>query len=288
MTRTPAGSAGRRQAPDPVVVGGRSAFTLLELLIAVAIVLLLAGIAVPPALSLVQEQRFVASADAFGRAALETRRAAIEAGHAMELVYVEPGDATIAPAPGAAPPALAAPGADTDPRRWPDITPTDTFDGGRLILRRFDPSGNTTDALAFSGAEGAPVPTDVFGPTDTAATREIVAFETTTEIAFPSGVEPDAEFDETDPEQPWWMMGAYDAGERPVLVVGSDGLPLWSRPVRVAVGRRDVTLGFHPVSGEPLEIAPPPEPAAGPPSARTGTPLSRDDAAAIPPSRGAR
>jgi prepilin-type N-terminal cleavage/methylation domain-containing protein len=278
-------------------------FTLLELIVAITLLLLIAAISVPPAFSIVQRQRFVSATDAVARVALETRRAAIEDGRTVELVYIEQSDAParaggvrVQAGPDPAPLGSRSAGARADP--GPQEV---AYAAGRFVVRPFDPSADEMPPPSMAGIEGAPAPADLFDaePDDDGA-KTVATLERFVAIAFPDPRSNNAALngaatpgepatgtttDEPpsgEPGQPWWMAGRYEPGEHPLLVVGGDGLPLWSRRVRVEAGGRDATLAFHPVSGEvftierptdgdPVEPLPPAN-APAPPPRTVGSP----------------
>jgi len=252
-------------------------FTLLELIVVIALVLVVIGISIPPALSLIQRQRFSAAADAIARAALETRREAIESSAPAELIFVSdrlsPDD----------PLAALRDASETGGRPRADRT---VYEGGQLIVRAFEPESENAARPIAPAAEGAPAASDLF-EVPRSEVEPFATFDRDVLISFrdPAGAggfagaagstprppaspesprDPDSAAEappdqdpptDADPGpggQPWWMAGGYAEGERPLLIVGPDGLPLWSSGLTVAIDRRSATLAFHPMSGEAM------------------------------------
>ncbi len=263
----------RRHASNARRDRSAHAFTLLEIIVAISIILLLFAIATPPALNLVERQRFAAAADAVAHAALDTRSLAIREGKAFQLVYRwNESDALPTPAATAG-----------DRRNSDAVLPVDTTSeihrGGRLIARPFDPAANPTLAPAsFEGIEGVPSRSD-FAIDPTADDRVLAEFERNIrcvlpeedtaaiadEFTAPRALAPGdpAATEEPRPDPPtsvqepaWWQVGLYDANEAPILVAGPDGSLLFSRTFRVETGDRSATLRFHPLSAEVIPKEP--------------------------------
>ena len=257
-------------------------FTLLELIVVIALVLIVIGISTPPALSLIQRQRFSAATDTIARAALETRREAIESSAPAELIFssdrLSPND----PLAGLR---------DASETGEPPRADRTVYEGGEFIVRAFEPGRDGGAQPPAPAAEGAPAAADLFEvpPSDA---EPFATFDRDVLVSFrdapptvasmssagattqppasaggtdgspgPGAASRDQDADEEDPTPdgpPWWMAGGYAQGERPLLIVGPDGLPLWSSRLTITLDRREITLAFHPMSGEAMRETEPP------------------------------
>lgn len=248
------------------------AFTIVEFLVVIALLVVLAAISYPAVTATLDRQRFDAALQAARHAALEARTEAMDRGRTM-LAVAAPIDAGPGQRAGLGEPAPLAvvargPGAG-DGLGADEVEP---MRGVRFELRPFDQDNQSAARRTGPGGPqrpgappGAVEATRVLGSIDDTVSvwfgasgpeRALAAMSggdtrlTRVPMGMLGGLATGGAGDDEAPLPAWFSDD--ESGARPIAVAAPSGDVVWRETVTLRLDRRGASVQYHPLSGEPI------------------------------------